>query len=184
MHIPTGGVTRPTPIMTVTRTPSTIGSMPTDMAIGNMIGINSVSAAMDSMNIVTMKKFMKGVDDLLSDGHLILVYPEQSMWWNYRKPKPLQRGAYFFAYRNDVPVVPCFITMKDSDLMGDDGFYVQEYTIHVSEPIYPDKSLPYRAAVTELMDKNYALWKEIYEREYDMPLVYDTENGDADAPRD
>ncbi|MBQ7669695.1 MAG: 1-acyl-sn-glycerol-3-phosphate acyltransferase [Clostridia bacterium] len=137
-----------------------------------------------SSNIVTMKKFMKGVDDLLSDGHLILVYPEQSMWWNYRKPKPLQRGAYIFAYRNDVPVVPCFITMKDSDLMGDDGFYVQEYTIHVSEPIYPDKSLPYRAAITELMDKNYALWKEIYEREYNMPLVYDTENGESETSAD
>ncbi len=53
--MPTGGVTRPIPMTTVTRTPSTIGSMPTDIAIGKMIGMNSVRVAIDSMNIVTMK---------------------------------------------------------------------------------------------------------------------------------
>ena len=129
-----------------------------------------------SSNIRTMKKFMKAVDELLAEGHFILVYPEQSMWWNYRKPKPLKNGAFIFAYRNNVPVLPCFITMKDSDIMGEDGFYVQEYTIHVSKPIYPDKSLPYRDSVKDLMDRNYNLWKEIYETEYHMPLVYDTED--------
>ena len=73
-------------------------------------------------------------------------------------------------------MLPCFITMKDSDIMGEDGFYVQEYTIHVGEPIYPDKSLPYKLGVKDMLDKNYNLWKEIYEREYQMPLVYETEN--------
>ncbi len=127
-----------------------------------------------SSNLRTMKKFMRGVDSLLKDGHFILIYPEQSMWWNYRKPKPLKNGAYSFAVRNNVPVLPCFITMRDSDIMGDDGFYVQEYTIHVGEPIYPDPKLSYRDSVKDMLDKNYALWKEIYEREYHMPLVYDT----------
>ena len=135
-----------------------------------------------SSNIRTMKKFMTAVDELLHEGHFILVYPEQSMWWNYRKPKPLKNGAYIFAYRNNVPVLPCFITMKDSDIMGDDGFYVQEYTIHVGKPLWPDKSLPYRESVKDLMDRNYNLWKEIYETEYHMPLVYDTNDAPADRP--
>ena len=26
-----------------------------------------------------------------------------------------------------------------------------------------------------MRDRNYAIWKEIYEREYHMPLVYNTE---------
>ncbi len=129
-----------------------------------------------SSNLGTMKKFMKAVDELLKEGHYILVYPEQSMWWNYRKPKPLKNGAYIFAFRNDVPVLPCFITMKDSDIMGDDGFYVQEYTIHIGEPIYPNQSLAYREGVQDMLDKNFAVWKDIYEREYQMPLKYDTED--------
>ena len=127
-----------------------------------------------SSNLRTMKKFMKGVDMLLQKGDFILVYPEQSMWWNYRKPKPLKNGAYSFAVRNKVPVLPCFITMQDSDIMGEDGFFVQEYTIHVGEPIYPNPDLSYRESVKDMLNRNYALWKEIYEREYHMPLVYDT----------
>lgn len=127
-----------------------------------------------SSNLHTMKKFMAAVDELLKEGHYILVYPEQSMWWNYRKPKPLKQGSYIFAYRNNVPVLPCFITMKDSDIMGEDGFYVQEYTIHIGKPLYPDQSLPYRASVKDLLNRNYEVWKEIYETEYQIPLVYDT----------
>ena len=127
-----------------------------------------------SSNLRTMKKFMKGVDMLLQKGDFILVYPEQSMWWNYRKPKPLKNGAYSFAVRNNVPVLPCFITMQDSDIMGEDGFFVQEYTIHIGEPIYPNPDLSYRESVKDMLDRNYQLWKEIYEREYHMPLVYDT----------
>ena len=140
-----------------------------------------------SSNIRTMKKFMTAVDELLKEGHFILVYPEQSMWWNYRKPKPLKNGAFIFAYRNNVPVLPCFITMKDSDIMGEDGFYIQEYTIHVGKPLWPDKSLPYRESVKDLMDRNYNLWKEIYETEYEMPLVYDTEETagkEKDVPKE
>lgn len=67
---------------------------------------------------------------MLSEGNCLLIYPEQSMWWNYRKPKPLKPGAFDMALKNHVPVVPCFITMSDSDLVGADGFSVQEYTPH------------------------------------------------------
>ena len=131
-----------------------------------------------SSNLGTMKKFMHAVDELLGEGHYILVYPEQSMWWNYRKPKPLKNGAFSFAVRNNVPVLPCFITMQDSDIMGEDGFFVQEYTIHIGEPIYPDKSLSYRERVKDMLDKNFSVWKDIYETEYHMPLVYDTETAE------
>lgn len=129
-----------------------------------------------SSNRKTLKKFMDATGQLLRDGHFVLVYPEQSMWWNYRKPKPLKTGAFSFAAKNGVPVLPCFITMKDSDIMGDDGFFVQEYTIHISEPIYPDESLPYGKKVEDLLNKNYEVWKDIYEKEYHIPLSYTTEN--------
>ena len=125
-------------------------------------------------NHKTLKKFMEATDTLLGKGNYILVYPEQSMWWNYRKPKPLKNGAFTFAARSNVPVIPCFITMRDSDVIGEDGFSVQEYTIHISEPIYPDQSLGYSKRVQALSDQNYKIWKEIYEKEYGMPLRYTT----------
>ncbi len=127
-----------------------------------------------SSNRKTMKEFMKAVDTHLQDGHFILIYPEQSMWWNYKKPKPLKKGGYVFAAKNNVPVLPCFITMEDSDILDGDGFFVQEYTIHVGEPIYPDTNKTKDENVKEMMEKNAAIWKEIYESTYNKELVYDT----------
>lgn len=123
----------------------------------------------------TMQKFVEAVHRILQDGHFLLVYPEQSMWWNYRKPKPLKPGAYTLAVRNQVPILPCFITMKDSDVMGEDGFFVQEYTIHISAPIFPDSTLPYRQRVNAMMEQNAEIWKNIYEEEYQIPLEYTTQ---------
>ena len=125
-----------------------------------------------SSNLETMKKFFDATITLLKDGNFVLVYPEQSMWWNYRKPKPLKRGAYVFACKADVPVLPCFITMKDSEELDDTGFPIQEYTIHIPEPIYPDHNLTYRERVEDLMQRNSDIWREIYEREYQTKLSY------------
>ena len=128
-----------------------------------------------SSNLETMKKFISATNELIKTGNFVLFYPEQSMWWNYRKPKPLKSGAYTFAVKNNAPVLPCFITMKDSDVMGEDGFYVQEYTIHIAEPIYPDTSLPHRKRIEDVMNRNAAVWKEIYEKEYHIALTYTTD---------
>ena len=127
-----------------------------------------------SSNRDTMKKFLSSMDTVLQHGDFMLVYPEQSMWWNYRKPKPLKKGAYTFAAKNHVPVLPCFITMEDSDILGDDGFYVQEYTIHIAEPIYPDPQKTQAENVDAMRRKNAVVWKQIYEEFYGIPLVYDT----------
>ena len=129
-----------------------------------------------SSNRATMMKFFRGVNTILQAGHFVLFYPEQSMWWNYRKPKPLKDGAYTIAAKNGVPVLPCFITMKDSDTMGTDGFYVQEYTIHISEPIYPDPEKSQKENCCEMKAKNFEVWKNIYEKEYGIPLRYTTES--------
>jgi len=125
-----------------------------------------------SSNMDTMKKFYSAVIAILKRGDFILVYPEQSMWWNYRKPRPLKKGSFVFACKAKVPVLPCFITMKDSDVLDDAGFPVQEYTINISEPLYPDQNLPYREQVEDLMKRNYEVWKDIYEKTYQTELSY------------
>ena len=127
-----------------------------------------------SSNKRTMVEFMKAVDTLLQKGDFILIYPEQSMWWNYRKPKPLKYGAFKMAVRNNVPVIPIFITMNDSDIIGDDGFPIQEYTVNISEPIYPDENLSQRENTEEMLNKNFEDWKNIYEDFYGIPLEYTT----------
>ena len=120
----------------------------------------------------TMKKFMGAVRILLERGETILIYPEQGMWWNYRKPKPMQEGAFTLAAKNNVPVVPIFITMEDSDVLDGDGFPVQEYTLHILPAIYPDNSLPRSETTKKMMKENYEAWVKTYEDFYGEPLVY------------
>lgn len=127
-----------------------------------------------SSNKRTMVEFMKAVDVILQRGDFILIYPEQSLWWNYKKPKPLKDGTYKIAARNNVPVIPIFITMQDSDILGEDGFYVQEYIVNIEKPIYPNNELSEKENVEIMRRANYDIWKKIYEDFYKIPLEYTT----------
>lgn len=120
----------------------------------------------------TMIKFMKAFSQLLNRGETILIYPEQGMWWNYRKPRPMQDGAFSLAVRNKAPIIPIFITMEDSDILDADGFYVQEYTLHILPAIYPDQNLSAASAKKDMKDKNYKAWVKTYEEFYQKPLEY------------
>ena len=120
----------------------------------------------------TMVKFMKAFAQLLERGETILIYPEQGMWWNYKKPRPMQDGAFSLAVRNQTPVIPIFITMEDSNVLDPDGFPVQEYTLHILPAIYPDSNLPRAAAKQDMKNRNYQAWVKTYERVYGKPLVY------------
>ena len=125
-----------------------------------------------SANFSTMKNFMAAMKVLLERGEKVLVYAEQGMWWNYRKPRPLTAGAFKFAAESKVPVLPIFITMNDSDKIGADGFPIQEYTLHFLPAIYPDESKSIKENMEIMKDKNYAAWKEVYEKTYGIPLTY------------
>ena len=113
-----------------------------------------------------MSKATAAIGALLECGKKILIYPEQGMWWNYRKPRPLKKGAFLFAAKHGAPVIPCFVTLNDSLLIGKDGFPVQEYTTHILPPIYPDKNLTTGENCERMRVRNAELWQECYERVY------------------
>ncbi len=127
-----------------------------------------------SQNKSTMVEFIKAVDTILERGDYILIFPEQSLWWNYKKPKPLKPGAFKLAAKNMAPILPIFITMEDTDKIGDDGFPIQAYTVNIGKPIYPDENLSVKENTEMMKDKNFEIWKEIYEEFYKTPLVYTT----------
>ena len=125
-----------------------------------------------SSNTETMIKFLKSVKILLARGEKILIYPEQAMWWNYKKPRPMKNGAFRLAATNNVPIIPIFITMRDSDKTNSDGSIAQNYTIWILPPIYPTSNLSIKENTEYLKDENYRVWKEVYERVYGVKLVY------------
>ena len=125
-----------------------------------------------SENFKVMKECMTAVDTLLKEGKFILIYAEQSLWWNYRKPKPLKDGAFRFACKNNVPVLPTFTTMRDTDKLDNEGYPIQAYTLHILSPIYPSKDLSMKENIAMMKKKNEEAWKEVYERVYGIPLTY------------
>ena len=128
-----------------------------------------------SRNRRTMINFMSAINTLLKRGETVLVYPEQEMWWNYKKPRPYKVGAFKIAHRAGVPVVPTFITMQDDQERVDgDGYPVQRHTLHIMPPIYPDGLTP-----EEMMEKTYEACKAKYEEVYKIPLVYEGEEGEG-----
>ena len=84
----------------------------------------------------------------------------------------MQDGAFSLAVRNKAPIVPIFITMEDSDVPDGDGFFVQEYTVHILPAIYPDASLSAAEARKKMKRENYDAWVRVYEEVYQRPLVY------------
>ncbi len=129
-----------------------------------------------SRNRRTMINFMSAVDELLKRGESILIYPEQAMWWNYKKPRPFKVGGFEMAYKAGVPVLPTFITMTDdSERVDADGYPVQRHTLHIMPPVYPDLSLGKRQGAKKMLEETFALYKAKYEEVYKIPLTYETE---------
>ena len=125
-----------------------------------------------SRNRRTMMNFMSATNTLLKSGESILVYPEQEMWWNYRKPRPFKVGGFKMAYKAGVPVLPIFITMQDDpERLDEHGYPVQRHTVHILPPIYPNAELGEKQGAQAMMVAAEALYKQKYEEVYGEPLV-------------
>ncbi len=126
-----------------------------------------------SSNRRTMINFMTAINTLLKNKESVLIYPEQEMWWNYKKPRPYKVGGFKIAYRAGVPVLPTFVTMQDDPTRVDgDGYPVQRHTLHIMPPIYPDKELGEKKGAEKMMNEAYAACKAKYEEVYGIPLTY------------
>ena len=68
--------------------------------------------------------------------------------------------------------MPIFITMRDSDTLGKDGFPIQEYTINVGKPLLPDVGLSRGERILDLMKQNECVWREIYTNFYGAEPIY------------
>ena len=123
-------------------------------------------------------EFMAHLKEALDKGQPVLIYPEEEMWFNYRKPRPNKRGAFYFASELNVPVVPCFVEIKDTARVDNEEFFESEYIINVLPPIYPDGTKNVRQNSIEMCSKDYEEKKKAYEQAYNKALKYDFDKSD------
>ena len=134
-----------------------------------------ISKDKDYMN----RHFYRTLNNLLVNKHeYILIYPEQEMWLNYRKPRPPKRGAYLYAAKFNVPIISCFVEMVDTDKDDTEEFKKVKYVLHILDPIYPDPEKNERDNSFDMMRRDYMQKKEAYEKAYGKPLEYAFEPSD------
>ena len=125
------------------------------------------------------KKFMPAIEKLLKNKNFILIYPEEEMWFNYKKVRNLRPGAYHLAAKYNVPIVPCFVEMREKEgEYEDDGFNKLKFILHIMPPIYPDENKSLKENKIAMRDKDYELKKQAYEQAYGKEMTYDFSNED------
>lgn len=137
----------------------------------------------DTVPISADRDYMKEIfgpylNALLRRGEWILIYPEQEMWFNYRKPRPPKRGAYYYAAKYQVPVISCFVEMRDGKKPDTEEFLKVSYTLHIMPPLYPDKDKSVNENSRLMMEKDYAQKKAAYERIYGQKCTYEFSRDD------
>ena len=115
---------------------------------------------------------------LIDKKDAVLLYPEQEMWFNYRKPRPPKNGAYFYAAKLNVPIVSCFVEIIDLNKDDNSEFKKVKYVLHILDVLYPDKNKTVRENTDYLALTDYSLKKACYERVYGKKLTYRFEDGD------
>lgn len=125
-----------------------------------------------SRNAEYMVKNLKpALEKILKNDSLLLIYPEQEMWYNYKRPRELRDGAYHYAALFGIPVIPTFTEMVTLDGERDaDGFLPIKHILHILPPIYPNTSLSVRENRTRMQTIDYILKKKCYEDVYSVKL--------------
>lgn len=147
----------------------------TNLAMPGVIGFlmnNTNNIPLNMAPSYVNKTFVPYLKKILDKGHLVLIYPEQEMWFNYKKPRPVKRGAYQFAADLNVPVISCFVELEDTKKHDNDEFNVVDYHLHVLKPIYKDENLSVRSGAIKMANEDYEAKKKAYEKAYNKKLDY------------
>lgn len=122
--------------------------------------------------------FKENLRKILSDGNIVLIYPEEEMWFNYRKIRPLKRGAYQYAAILSVPVISCFTKIIDTDILDNEEFNKTIYELNVLGYLYPDKDISPRVNSINMLNEDYTWKKRSYEEAYNKSLDYNFSKDD------
>ena len=146
----------------------------------NLAMPGSLGFLMNYLNVIPVSKsptylagtFKENLRKILNAGNIVLIYPEEEMWFNYRKIRPLKRGAYQYAAILNVPVISCFTKIIDTDIVDNEEFNKTTYELNVLGVLYPDKDVSPRVNSINMLNEDYEWKKQAYENVYHKKLEY------------
>lgn len=147
----------------------------TNFAMGGLVGF--LMHYSDTLPVSGDRQYMARafpclLKEALDRGNPVLIYPEQEMWFHYRKPRPLKRGAYHYAAKFGVPVVSCFVEIREKGQMDTEEFRKVRYVLHILPPIYPEPGKGLRENSVTMCQTDYRQKQEAYQKAYGRPLDY------------
>lgn len=102
--------------------------------------------------------FFNALHDLLSKGHVVHFYPEASLWPYYDKIRNFKSGAFRFALKNDVPIIPMVFTFREPRKFRKLFKRKKDVTLKILSPVKYDKSLTdenYRQSINDFLSITY-----------------------------
>ena len=119
-----------------------------------------------SSNIAAQRNFLKTISELMKKKCYVTFFPEGSEWWCYEKPRPQLNGAYNVAVKNGVPVIPIFITFKQTEASRKSPLGLKKFIINILKPIYPDSMLSLKQNIEQMKASCEKCWQETYNKFY------------------
>lgn len=93
-------------------------------------------------SVAAQKAHLKAIIGLLNEHGWLHIYAEGSMWEYYQPVRPFKRGAAMIAVSNDKPILPLGFSYREPGWIRRHIFrQIAVFTLHVGEPIFPDKNL-------------------------------------------
>lgn len=102
-----------------------------------------------------MKKFVAAVDERISEGHCVTVYPEAHVWPYFIGIRPFSQKSFRFPVKNGAAVFVSTATYRKRR-----HGKIPKVTLFLDGPFYADKTLPLKEAETELRDRVFETMKE------------------------
>ena len=85
--------------------------------------------------ISNQEYFVKQLDKAIQNGCIIHFYPEKALWPYYEKIRTFKSGAFNFAIRNNVPIIPIVITFREPKGIRKFLKKKKDVTVKILEPI-------------------------------------------------
>ncbi|MCI1244819.1 MAG: 1-acyl-sn-glycerol-3-phosphate acyltransferase [Bacilli bacterium] len=121
-----------------------------------------------------MKSFEAALEKSLRKRHYVLFFPERAEWWYYHKLRPFKDGAFHYAIKYGVPIVPCYISFapRKKPFPNFEGDYPERMIVHILSPIYPDGQADFSHERERLKGEAFEECADCYERSYGVRLSY------------